>query len=151
MAASEFYQAILDTLQGQTDQLQTIPRERLDWAGPGALLELYRKTSGSDRIALIRAVGQVIQDHSAPLPVLAQLIQIASSLDLAEVEPQIRKLQTQAIAAQEPLQGAITNYLAFRQLPLSPKTVTPPRAKKDQRSAHKTRSPHRGNGKARTR
>lgn len=102
MAAKRYYQAILDTLQGRTDQLRTIPPERLDWAGPGAFLELYRKTSGGSRSALIRAIGQVIQDHPAPPPVLAQLIQIASSLDLAEVEPQVRKLQAEAIAAQEP-------------------------------------------------
>src|SRR5438552_1554525 len=116
MTANGFYQTILDTLQGQTDQLRTIPPERLDWAGPGALLQLYRKTSGSDRSALIRAIGQVIQEHRAPPSVLAQLIQIASSLDLAEIEPHVRKLQGQAIAAEETLRDAIANYLAFRQL-----------------------------------
>jgi hypothetical protein len=116
MAAGKYYQAILDTLQGQMDQLRVIPPERLDWAGAGALLELFRQTSGNDRSALIRAMGQVIEDHRAPAPVLAQLVQIASSLDLAEVEPQVRKLATQPIAAQEPLRDAINNYLAFRRL-----------------------------------
>jgi hypothetical protein len=148
MGANPFYRAILDTLQGQTDQLRTIPPERLDWAGPGAFLELYRTTSGTDRTALIRAVGQIIEDQSAPLPVLAQLIQLASSLDLAEVEPQIRQLQAQAVGAEEPLRGAINNYLAFRQLIHAPKTAAPPQAKKGQRSAPKARSTHGGNGPA---
>src|SRR5260370_16528038 len=127
MADNAFHQTILDTLQGQTDQLRTIPPERLDWAGPGAFLQLYRQTSGSDRTALIRAVGEILDEHSAPTPVLAQLVQFASALELAEVEPQIRRLQAEAIAAQEPLQDAITNYLPFRQLTDPPTTVpTPP-------------------------
>src|SRR5688500_10974793 len=124
MATNEFYQKILDTLQGDTDELRAIPRERLDWAGPGALLDLYRKTSGSDRSALTRAVGQVIAEHTAPPAVLAQLIHIAASLDLAEVEPHVRELQAQPIAAEEPLHSAIANYLAFRQLATSPKAVS---------------------------
>jgi hypothetical protein len=139
MAPNSYYQVILDTLQGWTDQLRTIPSERLDWSGQGALLDLYRKTSGNDRGALIRAIGRVIQDHPAPPAVMAQLIQIASSLDLAEVEPQVRKLQEEAIAAQEPLRGAVVNYLAFRQLAASPKTAKPPRAANDKPVARNAR------------
>ena len=148
MTANGYYQTILDTLQGQTDQLRTIPSERLDWAGPGALLELYRNASGNDRSALIRAIGQVIQDHQAPAPVLAQLIQIASSLDLAEIEPQVRKLQRQAMAAQEPLHGAIVNYLAFRGL--NTPTRTPPHAANHKPGSRKARLPRAGNRHKRT-
>jgi hypothetical protein len=147
MPATDFYQAILDTLEGRSDALRPIPPERLDWAGPGAFLELYRSTSGSERTALITAIGKVIEDHPAPAPVLAQLIQIASSLDMAEVEPQVRKLRANAIASQEPLHGAITNYLAFRNLntPLS-------RARTGNRdtNSRKTRSTRDGNGKTGT-
>jgi hypothetical protein len=131
MAARNYYQTILDTLQGRTDQLRTIPPERLDWAGPGAFLELYRQTSGGERSALIQAIGQVIQDHPAPPAVLAQLIEIAFSLDLAEVEPQVLQLQAEPIAAQEPLRGAITNFLAYRRLNTSAQTVPPSWASKD--------------------
>ena len=46
MNVRNFYDAILETLQGQTEALKDIPPERLDWAGPGALLELYRETAG---------------------------------------------------------------------------------------------------------
>src|SRR6266542_1470230 len=150
MAVNKYYQVILDTLQGRTDQLRTIPPERLDWAGPGAFLDLYRKTLGSERSELIRAIGQVIQDPRTPPPMLAQLIQIASSLDLAEVEPQVRKLQAEAIALQEPLRDAIANYLAFRQLHTLAKTVTPPRAAREKTGARKSRSARRAKGQSKT-
>jgi hypothetical protein len=116
MTNKKYYEMILDTLQGDTEELQAIPRERQDWAGPAAVIRLFRKTSGKDRSAMIHAVGQVIQDHPASLAVIAQLVDIASGLDLAEVEPQVRKLQAQPFASQEPLRGAIVNFLAFRDL-----------------------------------
>ena len=97
MIPNKYSRLILDTLQGRTSELRTIPSERLDWAGPGALLDLYRKSSGSDRESLIRAIGQVIEQHAAPAAVIAQLINIASSLDLAQVEPQVRRTRGRAI------------------------------------------------------
>lgn len=128
MAVGKYYLTILTTLQGRTDELRAIPPERLDWSGPGALLELFRKTSGTSRSALIRAIGQVIRNHPASPAVIAQLIDIASGLDLAEVEPQVRKLQAEPFASQEPLRGAIANYLAFRKLNLPPETIESPRS-----------------------
>ena len=125
MPVPRLYQAILETLQGRTEELRDIPPERLDWAGTGALLNLYRKTSGKDREALIGAIGRVILDHPASPAVIAQLIQIASGLDLAQVEPQVRALKEKPFASQEPLRGAITNYLAFRHLNTSPETPAP--------------------------
>src|SRR5439155_18983803 len=50
---------------------------------------------------------------------IAELINIASGLDLAQVEPQIRKLQSQTFAAQEDVKRAITNYLALRTLSMA--------------------------------
>jgi hypothetical protein len=123
MAVSKYYQMVLDTLQGRTDALHAIPPERLDWAGPGAMLDLYRKTSGNNRSALIQAIGQVIQNHPVAPPVIAQLVLIAAGLDLAEVEPQVRRLQTKPFASQEPVKSAIINYLAFRELNKLPATV----------------------------
>lgn len=116
MTNKKYYQTILDTLQGETEELRAIPRERQDWAGPAAVIRLYRKTSGKDRSAIIHAVGQVIQDHPASPAVIAQLVDIASGLDLAEVEPQVWKLQAESFASQEPLRRAIVNFLAFRDL-----------------------------------
>src|SRR5262245_57478905 len=116
MTANEFHQVILDTLQGRTGELRSIPRERLDWAGPGTFLELFRKTSGSDRTALIEAMGRVIEDQATPPAVLAQVIQIASSLDLAQLEPQVRELRERATDAEGPVRSAINNYLVYREL-----------------------------------
>ncbi len=65
---------------------------------------------------MIHAIGQVIQDHPASPAVIAQLVDIASGLDLAEVEPQVRELQAEPFASREPLRGAIINFLAFRDL-----------------------------------
>ena len=113
---NDYQSIILDTLQGRTEELGAVPLERLDWAGPAAVLRLFRNASGKDRSAMIRAIGQIIQDHPASPAVIAQLVDIASGLDLAEVEPQVRKLQTEPFASQEPLRDAIMNFLAFRDL-----------------------------------
>jgi hypothetical protein len=113
---NNYQSVILEMLQGQTEELRAVPRERLDWAGPAALIRLYRNTSGKDRSDMIRDIGQVIQDHPSSPVVIAQLIDIASGLDLAEVEPQVRKLQAEPFASQEPLRDAIINFLAFRDL-----------------------------------
>src|ERR1700682_5120577 len=98
MTIKKHYQVILKALQGQTDQLGNIPASRVDWAGTGTILQLFESTSGKDRATFIEAIGQVIEDHPAPAPAIAELIHIASSLDLAQVEPQVRKLQTQKFA-----------------------------------------------------
>lgn len=113
---NKYRKLIVDVLQGKTLELQNIPPERLDWNGPGALLELYDRTSGEDRQAIIQAIGAILQEHAAPVPVLAQLIDIASGLDLAEVEPKIRALQSEPIASEKQLRQSITNYLAYRKL-----------------------------------
>ncbi len=146
MTDKEYRRAIVDALEGQTDQLRTIPRERLDWAGPGALLALYRKTSGNDRVALVRAIGKVIEDHAVRAPIRAELIQIASSLDLAELEPIVRRLRDKPPAAEEPLRSAIANFLAFRDLDTSsiPRlSVESPNGKVGTRKARTARSAKR--------
>jgi hypothetical protein len=124
MAATKYFQSIIDTLEGTTEELRPITRERLDWSGTGALLELYRKTSGNERSLMIAAIGQVIEQHPCSAAVLAELIGIASALDVAQVEPQVRKLQSEPIASDEQLQRAITNYLAFRKVALPARGIT---------------------------
>jgi hypothetical protein len=127
MSAPDYQKLILDVLQGDTPQLREIPKERLDWTGPGALLDLYAHTSGRERVAIIKAIGNIIHKHSAPFAVVAQLVDIASGLDLAEVEPDVRALQAESAASEEPLRNAIANYLAYRKLVANgrakPKTV----------------------------
>jgi hypothetical protein len=117
MRANEYKKLILDVLQGQTPELRDIPRERLDWSGPGALLELYSRTSGKDRAAIIQAIGDIIRNHGGPPAVIAQLVDIASGLDLAEVQPDILALQDKPGVSAEPLlRESINNYLAYRKL-----------------------------------
>jgi hypothetical protein len=67
----------------------------------------------------------VIQDHPASPSALAQLVNLAASLDLAEVEPQVRKLQLEEVARAEPLGGVIRNHLAFRNLHTPHSTAVP--------------------------
>ncbi len=107
-----YYQAILDRLAGRTEELCGVPPSRLDWAGPA-------------RGRLVQAMGEVIEKQSAPPAAIAQLINIASGLDLADVEPQVRGLTKKPIGAQEPVRGAITNFLAFRALNASPRNENP--------------------------
>jgi hypothetical protein len=142
MARGKYYRAILDTLQGRTEELRTIPPERLDWTGVGALLALIRRTSGKDRTAMIRSIGQVIRNHPASPGVIAELVNIASSLDLAEVEPEVRRLQATPFGDQQPLRDAITNFLAFRALAFAvvPETARHPRGTNTQAKVRKTRT-----------
>jgi hypothetical protein len=116
VTTAQYRQLILDTLQGNTEEQRQIPRDRLDWDGPGAFLSLYRATSGLERTRMIRAIGQIIHDHSTVAPVMAQLVDIASSLDLAELEPEVRSLKQQAAGRKEPIRSAVANYLAYREL-----------------------------------
>jgi hypothetical protein len=109
-----YYSEITNTLQGRTPALRDIQQDRLDWSGMSALLELIDKTSGQDRKDLISAMEQIIEAGEEPPHVIAQVIQVATSLDLAEVEPSIRKLQSKEIAAEESIQKAINDYIAYR-------------------------------------
>jgi hypothetical protein len=143
MAVSKYFQIVLNTLQGQTDSLKAVPPERLDWAGSGAMLDLFHQTSGDDRGELVHAIGQVIRKHPAPPAIIAQLIHIASSLDLSEVEPEVRDLQSTSFASQEPVKGAVANYLAYRKLkiPAEAKSVRPTRAAGNGKPKTPKRSP----------
>jgi hypothetical protein len=121
----DYYHAIQDNLRGQTPALRAIPPERLDWSGPGAVLELYEAASGQDRDNLIEALGKIIEEAKAPPAVLAQVVHLASSLDITQVEPRVRKLQRKRVAAAEPVQSAVINYFAFRQVQRRPQPAAP--------------------------
>jgi hypothetical protein len=132
MASTDYQKLVLDTLQGKTPELREIPTERLDWSGPGALIRLFDRTSGAERSALVQAIGQIIRYRSSPLPVIAQLIDFASGFDLAEVEPEVRALQSEPVASEEPLRRSILNYLAYRKL-VSNGYVAPTKAREPKR------------------
>lgn len=148
MPVNKYRKSVLDVLQGKTPELQDIPPERLDWDGTGALFELYHRTSGKDRTAIIRAIGDILREHTAPVPVLAQLVDIASGLDLAEIESDIQTLQSEPIASEEHLRQSITNYLVYRKLMANGHTAstaiglsTPPPSTQDRpRTRRRSRS-----------
>jgi len=116
MATSDYYQLVQDTLLGKTPATAGIPAERLDWSGLGAVLRLYEAASGPERDQLVQALGRIIEEGKGPPSLLAQVLHLAASLDLAQLEPSVQKLKTKAAASQEPVQSALANYLAFRQL-----------------------------------
>jgi hypothetical protein len=118
MDASEYRKLIPLTLLGQTAELQAIPVQRLDWSGSGAVLELYDKTSGPERDSIIRAMGLIIEEGADPPIVLAQVLDIATSLDLAQIEPSVQVLKSKPVALDPLVQAAIDEYLTFRQLNL---------------------------------
>jgi len=122
MKSNAYHQAIHDALQGRSEQLRDIPATRLDWAGTGLFLQLFESTSGKNRARFIEAVGRIIEEHELPPAALAELIHLASSLDLAQVEPQVRKLQTEDYGSQQDVKRAIVNYLALRNFSAESKT-----------------------------
>jgi hypothetical protein len=115
MAATEYYTQIIEMLQGQTPELRETPRDRLDWAGPGAVLDLYKKTSGRERVEIIEAMERILANGQSP-SVMAQVLHIAASLDIAQLEPYVEELRSKAHLFGEPVRLAVNNYLAFRKL-----------------------------------
>jgi hypothetical protein len=116
MTATEYSQLILDALRGETTELRALPPDRLDWSGTAAVLRLYRETTGADRTAIKRAMSDLLGQKAVPSKILAQLVNIASGLDVGELEPAVRGLQRRSAAADEPLRRAVANYLEFRKL-----------------------------------
>src|SRR5438093_6697878 len=101
MSVAAYYTKIVEMLQGRTPELQGTPPERLDWAGSGAVLDLYKKTSGSERGEIIHAMEQILEEHKQPSLIMAQVIHIAASLDIAQLEPHIEKLKSIADSLEE--------------------------------------------------
>lgn len=116
VGTSYYYDKIVMTLKGKTPEFKNVPHERLDWSGSGAVLDIYEKTSGQERDDIIRAIGQIVAEGKQPPAIIAQVLHIAASLDIAQIEPSVKQLKAQTIASEEPVRSAITNYLAFRQV-----------------------------------
>lgn len=120
MAAYE--ELIVRMLEGRTPELEEIPPDRLDWDGVSAVLALYDGTSGLERHAIIEAIGRVIDDGTAPSLVLADLVSLAASLDLAQLQPNVERLRHRLRMEPLPqedaamLEQAVTTFLAYRQL-----------------------------------
>lgn len=110
-----YYSEITHLLRGRTPAFEGTHRDRLDWAGSSALLDLYDKTSGQAREEIIRAMGQIIEENKEPPFVIAQLLHIAASLELSQIQASIERLQAKKPQSVD-VQDGIKNYLAFRKL-----------------------------------
>ena len=113
---ANYYDEITNALQGMTQDLRGVPIDRLDWYGSSAVLEIYESTSGLDREEIIRAMGLIVESGKESPTVIAQVLHIAASLDLAQIQPSIEKLERTARASEEPVRSAIDTYNAFRQV-----------------------------------
>jgi hypothetical protein len=113
---NDYYHDITNALQGNAPGLKGVPLDRLDWYGSSAVLEIYESTSGSDREEIIRAMGHIVESGKESPTVVAQVLHIAASLDLAQIQPSIEKLERTARASEEPVRSAIDTYKAFRQV-----------------------------------
>lgn len=81
-------------------------------------LLLYHSTSGKEREKIIRAMGKSIERSKDP-EILAQLIYIATSLDLAQIEPAIEKIKNKPVANRDIVNLAIFTYFNHKQLRLA--------------------------------
>jgi len=78
---------------------------------------LYKKTSGSERVQIVDAMERILKEGSGQPPaVTAQLVHIAASLDIAQLEPAVKELASKAPTLGDPVRKAVDNFLAFRQL-----------------------------------
>jgi hypothetical protein len=121
MTSEGFQHEILAALEGAHEESEGITRDRLDWGGMSAVLALYDRTAGHDRDEFIKAVQCIIEDGDAEPTTLAQVIQIASSLDLSQAEPSVKRLQEEReLAREEPVKSAINSFLIFRRVRSTP-------------------------------
>lgn len=104
---------IIQALRGETKELKDIPASRLDWAGPGMVLEMFNDSLGQERDQFIGALGQIIEEGREPLDLLAQVVHMAASLNLGQLYSHVSMLAQKPVAKSEPLRGAIENYLVF--------------------------------------
>ncbi|HXU34943.1 MAG TPA: hypothetical protein VN937_01175 [Blastocatellia bacterium] len=114
METNGYYKRIVSSLLGQTPDLKELG-QRVDWGGSGAVLQMYYETSGKDRDNFISAIGRVIEEEESP-PVVAQVLHIASSLNLTQVEPSVHVLESKSVASVPLVHEAIFNFLAYENL-----------------------------------
>ncbi len=118
MSVGYYYEKIRDCLQEQNSETQAARNNRHDWSGSGLVLEIYDRSAGKKRDEIIRAMGQIIEEGTEPPSVIAQVLHIVSSLEITQVEPSVLELSSKEVALSEPIQSAISNYFAFRELHL---------------------------------
>lgn len=116
-----YVQEIVSLLTGEAPELASIASDHLDWAGVSSFLELYGRTAGEDRESMVNAISDIIGDPKQQPVVRAQLVQIASALDISQVEPSVRKLSHNGAMKERIVKEAVENFFAFRQLARHPR------------------------------
>lgn len=116
MSVTSYYATIVNALHGKGEGIE-VPPERADWSGPGLVLELYdTATSADDRAEFVEAMRKILAESEEPAEVLAELVQLASVLDLVQLEPTIVGLRTSSRRSDPLLSRAIDNYVAYRRV-----------------------------------
>ena len=112
-----FYdQEITSMLQGQTLELQE-HANRLDWQGVGAVLNLYDHAIGKNRDRFIMAMRRIVANAEAKPPlVVAQVIDLASSLEITQISPTVDRIAGLPVAQSDPVKTAVEQYQLRREL-----------------------------------
>jgi hypothetical protein len=85
------------------------------WEGHSAFLSLFDETAGTDRTAIIRAMGTAIENAEKHPDISAQVLDIVTSMNLTQVEGSIKRLAKKPIATKNRvLQDAIDSYKVSR-------------------------------------
>lgn len=85
-----------------------------DTSEVGVVLELYDATGGQERKIIIEAFRQIIKDHaSLPPEVTANVIDLVSSLDISQLDEEVRRIER---TAQDVVLDAVKQSLAVRSL-----------------------------------
>lgn len=109
-----FVNQIISFLTGSAPELSGIPHDRLDWAGMSRILALYSSLEGDDRDAFIDALKRIIEEGEESAEVLADVVVIATNLDISQAAPSINSLVRKPVSEEEPLHSAIYNFRALR-------------------------------------
>lgn len=76
---------------------------------------MFNQTAGEAREALIDALGQIIAEDEQSV-VVAQVVHLVGSLDLAQLEPIVARLRDRPLAQDETVRAEIDTYFAYRAL-----------------------------------
>jgi hypothetical protein len=104
---------IVRLLEGKDSGQSEADIEGLDWGGTCAFLRYWDTTSGNQRVSLINAMGSVIRNPKTAPPIIAELVELASALDLMQIEPDIRGI-SDSISKVSPVKEALANFFGYR-------------------------------------
>ncbi len=110
---TDYKQLIVDALEGKD-----VPEERRErhlnyFGGYELVILLYNATSGDKRDSFIKAMGQIIEDDAQSLITRVQVIDLARSWDISELEASVRKIADTPEASEDPLKGVVQGFIFY--------------------------------------